>query len=107
MPQSQRRLVACIAVMAFLAFWNWGAATIGTQLATAPKWASLLFFVVAGIGWAILRSRSGQLGLATLCRCLGWLLICLCLINPYGPLCVELFLTMILFCGRNSKGALF
>lgn len=37
---------------------------------------------VAGIGWAILRSRSGQLGLATLCRCLGWLLICLCLINP-------------------------
>jgi hypothetical protein len=39
--------------MAFLVFWIWGAATIGTMLATAPKWATLLFFVVAGIGWAV------------------------------------------------------
>ena len=53
MHQSQRRLVACIAVLAFLAFWIWGAATIGSMLATAPKWASLVFFVVAGIGWAV------------------------------------------------------
>jgi len=53
MPQSQRRLVACIAVMAFLAFWVWGAATLGSMLATAPKWASLIFFVVAGIGWVL------------------------------------------------------
>ena len=53
MPRSQRRLIASIVVMLFLGFWIWGAATIGTQLATAPKWASLLFFVVAGIGWAV------------------------------------------------------
>ena len=53
MFRSKRRLVASVIVMAFLIFWIWGAATIGTQLATAPKWASLVFFVVAGIGWAV------------------------------------------------------
>lgn len=53
MSRSKRRLVASVIVMAFLIFWIWGAATIGTQLATAPKWASLLFFVIAGIGWAL------------------------------------------------------
>ena len=53
MSRSKRRLVASVIVMAFLIFWIWGAATIGTQLATAPKWASLVFFVVAGIGWAV------------------------------------------------------
>ncbi len=53
MPRSRRRLIASIVVMLFLGLWIWGAGTIGTQLATAPKWASLLFFVVAGIGWAV------------------------------------------------------
>ena len=53
MPHSQRRLVACIAVLLFLAFWVWGASTIGTMLATAPKWMSLIFFVIAGIGWVL------------------------------------------------------
>jgi len=53
MPHSQRRLVACIIVLLFLAFWVWGAATIGTMLATAPKWMSLIFFVIAGIGWVL------------------------------------------------------
>ena len=52
MPQSQRRIVASIVLLVFLGLWIWGAATIGTMLATAPKWASLIFFVVAGIGWA-------------------------------------------------------
>ena len=53
MPQSQRRIVASIVLLVFLAVWIWGAATIGTMLTTAPKWASLIFFVVAGIGWAV------------------------------------------------------
>ncbi|MEO1305719.1 MAG: DUF2842 domain-containing protein [Pseudomonadota bacterium] len=53
MPQSQRRIVASIVQLCFLAFWIWGAATIGTMLATAPKWVTLIFFVVAGIGWAV------------------------------------------------------
>ncbi|MEL7231576.1 MAG: DUF2842 domain-containing protein, partial [Pseudomonadota bacterium] len=25
----------------------------GTYLATAPKWLTLIFFVIAGIGWAV------------------------------------------------------
>ena len=37
----------------FLGTWIWGAATIGSMLVTAPKWLSLIFFVVAGIGWAV------------------------------------------------------
>ncbi|MEM9938159.1 MAG: DUF2842 domain-containing protein [Pseudomonadota bacterium] len=53
MKRAQRRIVAAIFVLAFLVFWIWGAATIGTHLATAPKWASLIFFIAAGIGWAI------------------------------------------------------
>lgn len=53
MPRSQRRLIASVIIMAFLVFWIWGAATIGSHLATAPKWASLLFYIVAGIGWAV------------------------------------------------------
>ena len=53
MSHAQRRLVASIVLMLFLAFWVWGAATIGSMLATAPKWQSLIFFVVAGIGWAV------------------------------------------------------
>lgn len=51
MPRAQRRIVASFVLMAFLAFWVWGAATIGTQLANAPKWATLFFFIVAGFGW--------------------------------------------------------
>ena len=53
MPRSQRRLVASVIILVFLVFWIWGASTLGSQLATAPKWASLVFYVVAGIGWAV------------------------------------------------------
>ena len=53
MPQSQRRIVASIAVLVFLAIWIWGAATIGTMLATAPKWRTLGYFIGAGIGWVL------------------------------------------------------
>lgn len=53
MPRSRRRLVASIIIMAFLVFWIWGAATLGSYLAAAPKWANLVFYIVAGIGWAL------------------------------------------------------
>jgi len=53
MPQSQRRIVASIVLLVFLGVWIWGAATIGSMLVTAPKWLSLIFFVVAGIGWVV------------------------------------------------------
>lgn len=53
MPHAQRRLVASVILLVFLALWVWGAATIGTMLTTAPKWLSLIFYIVAGIGWAV------------------------------------------------------
>ena len=53
MPRSQRRIIASIVLLLFLAFWVWAAATIGSQLNTAPKWLTLIFYVVAGIGWAV------------------------------------------------------
>ena len=53
MPQSQRRIVASIVLIVFLGVWIWGAATIGSMLVSAPKWQSLIFFAVAGIGWAV------------------------------------------------------
>ena len=53
MARSQRRIIASIILLLFLAFWVWAAASIGSQLATAPKWLTLIFYVVAGIGWAV------------------------------------------------------
>lgn len=51
MKPSTRRILASVGVLVFLAVWIIAAATIGTYLATAPKWLSLLFFIIAGIGW--------------------------------------------------------
>ncbi|MEM1037110.1 MAG: DUF2842 domain-containing protein [Pseudomonadota bacterium] len=53
MRRGHRRVVASFVLMAFLAFWVWGAATLGTYLATAPKWLTLIFFIFVGIGWAV------------------------------------------------------
>jgi len=53
MKRSHRRLVASATLLIFLCLWIWAAASIGSKLATAPKWASLIFFAVAGIGWAV------------------------------------------------------
>jgi hypothetical protein len=53
MKRSQRRLVASITVILFLVFWAWAATTIGGYLAEAPKWLTMIYFIVAGIGWAL------------------------------------------------------
>ena len=53
MPRSQRRIVASIILLLFLAFWIWGAATIGSQIATGPRWLNLVFYVIAGVGWGL------------------------------------------------------
>ena len=47
-----RKLVAMLVTLSFLALWIAGAATIGSSITGAPKWAQLLFYIVAGIGWA-------------------------------------------------------
>ncbi|MEL6830575.1 MAG: DUF2842 domain-containing protein [Pseudomonadota bacterium] len=53
MTATQRRIVASLVIILFLAFWIWAASTIGTYLATGNDWVMLVFFVVAGIGWAL------------------------------------------------------
>lgn len=53
MSATQRRIIASLAILVFLGFWIWAASTIGTYLADANDWLVLLFFVVAGIGWAV------------------------------------------------------
>jgi predicted membrane channel-forming protein YqfA (hemolysin III family) len=46
-----RKPVAILLMLAFMALWVWGAATIGSRLTDAPSWLQLVFYVVAGIGW--------------------------------------------------------
>lgn len=53
MKRSQRRVVASIAVIVFLIFWAIAAATLGGYLANSPKWLTAIYFIVAGIGWAL------------------------------------------------------
>ena len=48
-----RKLVAMLVTLSFLALWIAGAATIGSSITDAPKWVQLLFYIVAGIGWAL------------------------------------------------------
>ena len=53
MKRRHRRIVASVILLIFMCLWIWGAATIGTYLTTAPKWASMLYFIVAGMGWIL------------------------------------------------------
>ena len=47
-----RKLIAMLVMFVFLGAWIVGATTIGSSITGAPKWAQLLFYAVAGIGWA-------------------------------------------------------
>lgn len=53
MSGTQRRIIASLVILLFLGFWIWAASTIGTLLADANNWLVLLFFIVAGVGWAV------------------------------------------------------
>ncbi len=46
-----RKPVAILLMLAFMALWVWGAATIGSRLTGVSGWLQLVFYVVAGIGW--------------------------------------------------------
>lgn len=47
-----RKLIGMIALMLFLIAWITGAVMIGGRLSEAHWLASLVFYIVAGIGWA-------------------------------------------------------
>ena len=54
MPRSQRRLIASIVIMLFLAILGLGRCDDRDDSSqTARNGRALLFFVVAGIGWAL------------------------------------------------------
>jgi hypothetical protein len=50
-PRS-RRFVAMIGVLAFVAFWIWGAIAVRGLLPPGPM-IDLAVFAIAGVGWAV------------------------------------------------------
>ena len=47
-----RKALGCLLLLAYLAFYTALAATVGGYvLAHAPNWASLIYYVIAGIIW--------------------------------------------------------
>jgi len=48
-----RKPIAVLLMLAFMALWIWGAATIGTHMTGASVWLQLLYYVVAGFGWIL------------------------------------------------------
>jgi len=52
MSPRARRLVASIGVLAFLAFWVWGAVTLSTRLPDNFL-VELLFYALAGTCWGL------------------------------------------------------
>jgi hypothetical protein len=53
MTRPKRRLIASLVILVFLGFWIWAAGSIGSRLADGPAWRALIFFVIAGLGWAV------------------------------------------------------
>jgi len=46
-----RKPVAILLMLAFMALWVWGAATIGSRFTGASGWLQLVFYVAAGTLW--------------------------------------------------------
>jgi len=53
MTHAKRRLVASFIIAGVLIFWIWAAASLGSYLVTWPKWIQPVFFIAAGLGWAL------------------------------------------------------
>ena len=51
MKTATRRAIGSLILLAYLPIYVVLAATLGGWLATAPAWAGLAFFAVAGIAW--------------------------------------------------------
>lgn len=46
-----RKVIAAIAILAFLALWIWLAGTIGSHMTGMSGWLQLVFYIVAGFAW--------------------------------------------------------
>jgi len=54
MTQRSRKFVGVFVTLAVLVIYAWLASTIYTTWLTgAPNWVLLIYFVVAGLGWAL------------------------------------------------------
>lgn len=52
MKARTRKAVGCFVLLAYLALYAAGAATLGGMLAPLlPNWGELIFYVVAGVAW--------------------------------------------------------
>ena len=53
MGTTPRKLIAISILFAILIGWIVGAATIGSQMTGAPRWAQLVFYIFAGVAWIL------------------------------------------------------
>lgn len=51
MQRSTRRIIASLALMVYLLVYIIIAYTIGSYIAEARRWATLLYFIAAGVVW--------------------------------------------------------
>lgn len=48
-----RKVVAAIAILAFIAIWIVLIGTIGSRITDQPIWIQLPFYIVAGVAWIL------------------------------------------------------
>tara|TARA_Y100001001_G_scaffold13718_3_gene12268 strand:+ start:3964 stop:4224 length:261 start_codon:yes stop_codon:yes gene_type:complete len=53
MSYQTRKIVASLILLGFMVCWIIMVGTVGPMVSAWPKWAELLFYVFAGIGWII------------------------------------------------------
>ncbi len=53
MSQGARKPIAMVILIIWLTVYVIAVASLSGWLATAPRWAQLLFYIVAGVAWVI------------------------------------------------------
>lgn len=48
-----RKLTGILIVLIVMLIWIIGVSAIGARLSGAPRWAQLIFYILAGIGWIL------------------------------------------------------
>lgn len=48
-----RKLAGILIVLTFMLIWIISVSAIGAWLSEAPRWALLIFYIFAGIGWVV------------------------------------------------------
>lgn len=51
--RNPRKPIAMLIMLAYLALWVWGAASVGAAIDGAPAWAELIYYVAAGTLWVL------------------------------------------------------